>query len=141
MSDGPSPRRARLTASVAASWMATTSMPSTITPGMPYPAARSTMSVIAIVFSRAVNSPYSLFSQTNTTGSLSAQAMLAASWKAPMLVEPSPKNGTATLPLPLYLLAKPAPTAIGAPAPTMPLAPSMPTSRFEMCIEPPLPLQ
>ena len=37
--------------------------------------------------------------------------------------------------------AKPAPTAIGAPAPTIPFAPSMPTSRFEMCIDPPRPLQ
>ena len=99
------------------------------------------MSVIAIVLSRGVNSPYSLFSQQNTIGSFNAQAMLAASWKAPMFVAPSPKNATETLPLLLYLSAKAAPTAIGEPAPTMPLAPSIPSSSDEMCIEPPLPLQ
>jgi hypothetical protein len=68
------------------------------------------MSVIAIVWSRGVNSPYSLFSHTNTTGRCSAHAMLAASWKAPMFVDPSPKKATAMLPSSRYLLANPAPT-------------------------------
>ena len=67
--------------------------------------------------------------------------MLAASWNAPMLVAPSPKKTTETVSLPRYLLANPAPTAIGTPPPTIPLAPSMLSSRSQMCIDPPLPLQ
>ncbi len=118
-----------------------TSMPSTITPGMPYPAARSTTSAISIALSVGVYSPYMLCSQTNTTGSCRAQAMFAASWNAPMFVEASPKNATETWSEPLYLLRNPAPTAIGTPAPTMPFAPSMPSDRSLMCIDPPLPWQ
>ena len=94
-----------------------------------------------MVFSRGVYSPYSLFSQMKTTGSRSAAAMFAASWNAPMLVEPSPKKTTDTVSLSRYLFAKPAPTAIGAPPPTIPFAPSMPRSRSQMCIDPPRPLQ
>ena len=94
-----------------------------------------------MVRSRGVNSPYSLFSHTNSTGSDSAAAMFAASWKAPMFEAPSPKNTTETRSLPRYLFAKPAPTAIGTPPPTMPFAPSMPRSRSQMCMEPPLPPQ
>ena len=96
---------------------------------------------MAMVRARGVYSAYSLFSQTNNTGSPSAAAMLAASWKAPMLVVPSPKKATDTVSLPRYLLAKPAPTAMGTPPPTMPLAPSMFRSRSQMCIDPPLPRQ
>ena len=96
---------------------------------------------MAIAFSVGVYSPYMLCSQTNTTGRCRAQAMLAASWKAPMLVEASPKNATATWSVPRYLLRNPAPTAIGTPAPTMPLAPSMPSDRSLMCMDPPLPPQ
>ena len=48
-----------------------------------------------------VNSAYPLFSQTNTTGSPMTAARLADSWKAPMFVAPSPKNGTATESWPL----------------------------------------
>ncbi|MNG00958.1 hypothetical protein D3C84_839160 [compost metagenome] len=64
-----------------------------------------------------------------------------ASNTAPSLEPPSPKNTTATLSVPLSRAAKAAPTTNGAPAPTMPLAPSMPFSKSAMCIEPPLPWQ
>ena len=63
-----------------------------------------------------------------TIGSFNAHAMLATSWNAPMLVAPSPKNATEMLPLPWYLSVNAAPTAMGEPAPTMPFAPSMPSS-------------
>ena len=41
---------------------------------------------------------------------------------------------------PLIFSACAAPTAIGRPAATTPFAPSMPTLKSAMCIEPPLPL-
>jgi len=44
-----------------------------------------------------------LFSQTNSTGSSQIAAMLSASWKAPLLTAPSPKNATATVPSPRSL--------------------------------------
>ena len=71
--------------------------------------------------------PYWLFSQTNTTGSSQSAARFSASWNAPSLAAPSPKKQTATLPA-AAAAAGPgaAPTAIGMPPPTMPLAPSMP---------------
>ena len=67
--------------------------------------------------------------------------MLAASWNEPSLLAPSPKNDTATRSVLRNLVENAAPTAIGGPAPTMPLAPSMPRSMFEMCMLPPLPRQ
>ena len=72
--------------------------------------------------------------------------MLAASWNAPSFVAPSPKKGMATFMRSRpsmrakYLFEKAAPTAIGGPAATMPFAPSMPASTFEMCMLPPRPL-
>ena len=53
-------------------------------------------------------------------------ARLTLSWKAPSLVAPSPKNDRATLSVPCSLRARPAPTAIGIPPATMPLAPRLP---------------
>lgn len=67
--------------------------------------------------------------------------MLAPSWKLPILVAPSPKKVTAMLSSPRYWAAKAAPTAIGTPAPTMPLAPSMPRETSLMCMLPPRPRQ
>ena len=67
--------------------------------------------------------------------------MLAASWKAPSLLAPSPKKATATFLVLRNLQEKAAPMAMGGPPPTMPLAPNMPSSRLEMCMLPPLPLQ
>ena len=52
---------------------------------------------------------------------------------------PSPINATDTKFSPITLCLKAAPTAIGALAPTIAFAPSIPTDRSAMCIEPPLP--
>ena len=112
-----------------------------MTPGIPYATALSASSVIAITRSRAVYSAYSLFSHMKITGRWSAQAMFAASWKAPILVDPSLKNAIVTRLFFRYLFANAAPTACGTPAPTMPFAPSIPRSRSEICIAPPFPLQ
>jgi hypothetical protein len=82
-----------------------------------------------------------LFSHTKITGSESTAAIFAASWNAPMLAAPSPKNETATESSPRYQLAKADPTAIGMPAPTTPFAPSMPSEVSLMCMLPPIPPQ
>jgi hypothetical protein len=58
-----------------------------------------------------------------------------------MLVPPSPTNDTATQDAPVIAEASAAPTAMGAPAPTTALAPSMPRLKSAMCIVPPLPRQ
>ena len=67
--------------------------------------------------------------------------MFAASWKEPSLLAPSPKNDIATRSVLRNLVENAAPTAMGGPAPTMPLAPNMPSSMLEMCMLPPLPRQ
>ena len=48
-------------------------------PAIPHPVAKSAMSLIAWCSSTPANSPYRLFSHTNTTGSFSTAAMLPAS--------------------------------------------------------------
>src|SRR3972149_5747044 len=82
-----------------------------------------------------------LFSHTNTTGNRHAAARLTASWKAPMLVVPSPKKHTDTWPVPLSCAAQAAPAAIGRCAPTMAYEPMAPLVTSVRCIEPPLPPQ
>ena len=57
-----------------------------------------------------------------------------------MFVAPSPKNATATCPVPRSCADHAAPTAIGRCAPTMAYEPSMPLSALVRCIEPPLAL-
>ena len=52
---------------------------------------------------------------------------------------PSPKNGTATRGSPRSMNAFAAPHAMGAPAPTIPFAPKIPSEKSAMCIEPPRP--
>src|SRR5712692_6536717 len=89
----------------------------------------------------AVYSMYRLFSQMNSTGSAHTAARLSASWKAPMLVAPSPKNATATWLLPRSLADQAAPAAMGRWAPTMAYEPSIPADDLVRCIEPPLALQ
>ena len=69
----------------------------------------------------------------------STAARLTASWNAPWAGAPSPKNATATLPSARSCAAAAAPTAIGTPAATIPLAPKMPSFGSAMCIEPPRP--
>ena len=66
-----------------------------------------------------VYSMYRLFSHTNTTGSRQTAARFSASWNAPMLVAPSPKNATATWSVPRSWADQAAPTAIGRCAPTI----------------------
>ena len=62
---------------------------------------------------------YRLFSQTKTTGSLYTAAKFSASWKAPMLVVPSPKKHTATWSVPRYWADQAAPLAMVRWAPMM----------------------
>ncbi|HEY4026888.1 MAG TPA: hypothetical protein VGO86_10705 [Candidatus Dormibacteraeota bacterium] len=52
---------------------------------------------------------------------------------------PSPKKATATCRVPRVFADSAAPSASGVPAPTTPVAPSMPTVVSAMCIEPPVP--
>ena len=80
-----------------------------------------------------------MFSQKKTTGSCHTAARFTASWNAPCATAPSPKNATATLPSARSCAAVAAPTAIGRPAATIPLAPKMPIVGSAMCIEPPRP--
>ena len=89
----------------------------------------------------ALFAAYWLFSQTNTMGSFQTEAMFSDSWNSPSAAAPSPKKHTVTAPLPSSWPARAAPHAMGSPPPTMPLAPSMPTAKSAMCMEPPLPLQ
>ena len=88
-----------------------------------------------------VNSENVLFSQTKITGSPQTAAMLSVSISTPWLAAPSPKKHTATLPSPSSWAPSAAPVAIASPAPTTPLAPSMPLDRSATCIDPPMPRQ
>src|SRR5258707_3086445 len=87
-----------------------------------------------------VYSMYRLFSQMNSTGRAQTAAMLSASWKAPILVAPSPKKATATWPDPLSLADHAAPAASGRCAPTIADEPSMPGEGLVKCLEPALDL-
>ena len=80
-----------------------------------------------------------LSSQTNSTGSPYTRAQFSDSRKGPRLIAPSPKKHTVMASRRCSFCAWAAPTAIGRPAATTPLAPSMPTEKSAMCIEPPLP--
>lgn len=62
-----------------------------------------------------------------------------ASWKAPWAGAPSPKNATVMPPSARSWDAVAAPTAIGTPAATIPLAPKTPSFGSAMCIDPPRP--
>jgi hypothetical protein len=81
-----------------------------------------------------------LFSQTNSTGSFQTAAMFKVSWKAPMLVAPSPKKATATCSVPRSLADQAAPAAMGRCEPTIAYEPSIPLSALVKCMEPPLAL-
>ena len=72
-------------------------------------------------------------------GSFHTAARFTASWNAPCATAPSPKNATTTEPSARSCAAVAAPTAIGRPAATIPLAPKMPIVGSAMCIEPPRP--
>src|ERR1700684_3026454 len=70
---------------------------------------------------------YRLFSQTKITGSFQTAAKFSASWKAPILVVPSPKKQTETSLSPLYWARQAAPQVIGS---------SRQTARRRMCMPP-----
>ena len=72
-------------------------------------------------------------------GRFHTAAMLRPSWKAPMLVAPSPKRLNATPSVFLVANCRAAPTVTGMPAPTMAKVGSSPTSGSLKCIEPPSP--
>ncbi|OIQ67830.1 hypothetical protein GALL_505890 [mine drainage metagenome] len=76
---GPLPVRQAATASSAASFTASTSMPSTWMPGMPQGAPFFDKSWLAEDRSTDVPMPYLLFSITNTTGSFISAARLKLS--------------------------------------------------------------
>ncbi len=71
-------------------WHASTSLPSTLTPGMPNPSARRTSGTAPGRFV-GVEIAYWLFSITNTTGSVNEAAQESASSVSPWLVAPSPR--------------------------------------------------
>ncbi len=93
---GPSPARARSAARVTAAITAVTSLPSTVSPAIPYPTARSDNFAQAYCSLTGVDSPYWLFSTTKRTGSFQTAARFKASWKSPSLVAPSPVKLAAT---------------------------------------------
>src|SRR6478735_3410215 len=88
---GPSPASARSRATRTASNIASGSLPSALTPGKPYAAARST-GLTANCWSSGVEYAYWLFSSTKITGSFCTPAQFMASWKSPREVEPSPNQ-------------------------------------------------
>ena len=90
MSVGPCPVRASSRALRVTAYVASTSLPSTRTPGKPKPAARwySGMRVCTVV---GVLMPHWLFWQKKTIGQPYALAQTNASLTSPWLLAPSPK--------------------------------------------------
>jgi hypothetical protein len=66
-------------------------------------------------------------------------AQFSPSRNGPRLIAPSPKKQQTMRRSPRIRIACAAPTAMGMPAATTPFAPSMPTEKSAMCIEPPRP--
>ncbi len=81
---GPSPASARSRAIRTTSNIASGSLPSALTPGKPYAAARS-IGLTANCWSTGVEYAYWLFSSTKITGSFCTPAQFIASWKSPRL--------------------------------------------------------
>jgi hypothetical protein len=74
-------------------------LPSTRTPGNPYPSARRQISpAVCDAVGTLIAQP--LFWQNRTSGRRRTPARFAASWKSPSLVAPSPKYAIVTSPLP-----------------------------------------
>src|SRR5260370_29872115 len=71
-------------------------------------------------------------------GSFHTDGRLSAGWKATMFVARSPKNATATWPVPRSRADQAAPAAIGRCEPTIAYEPSIPALALVRCIEPPL---
>src|SRR5207248_751062 len=113
MNVGPPPERARSTASRAASYTASTSSPSTRTPGMPYPTALSASDSARVCASIGVEMAHWLLLQTKTAGAFITAARFTPSWNAPSLVAPSPKNAIATTFSPRSFFPHASPAACG----------------------------
>ncbi len=112
MSVGPSPARARSAAQVNAPAIASGSVPSTVTPGMPYPSALSAKTRAAELSRTGVESAVWLFSRQKMTGSLRAAQRLIASCHSPSDDPPSPMNESATRACPCRANARPMPATV-----------------------------
>ena len=103
--------------------------------------ARSMTPGPAVTLSARVKAATPLSSHTNSTGSLNSTAQFSPSRNGPRLTAPSPNMQVTIASDPCIFSPCAAPTAIGMPPATTPFAPSMPTEKSAMCIEPPLPRQ
>ena len=140
MKRGPPPARISAANFTAAASTASTSLPSIFTDGMSSARARADTPSPAVIGPVGVVAEMRLSSHTNSTGSLNTCAQLRPSRNGPRLAAPSPKKHATIWGSFFTFNACAAPVAIGMPAATTPLAPSMPTEKSAMCIEPPLPL-
>src|SRR5580765_5295821 len=113
MNVGPPPERARSTASHVASYTASTSPPSTRTPGIPYPAALSANVSARVCADSGVEIAHWLLLQKRMSGAPVTAAKLAPSWKAPSDVAPSPKYAIATVDSPRSFFPHASPAACG----------------------------
>src|SRR5918996_2188787 len=91
-------------------YTASTSLPSTRTPGNPYASAFFQMGA-AVCFWTGTEMAQWLFWQKNTTGHRSTAATLHPSWKSPWDVAPSPKYTMAQASLPSSRAPRAHPTA------------------------------
>src|ERR671933_1268379 len=113
MNVGPSPARARATASRVASKTASTSPPSTRTPGMPYPTALSASVSAAVCAESGVEIAHWLLLQKRISGARITAAKLAPSWNDPSEVAPSPKYAIAQAASPRSFFPQARPAACG----------------------------
>src|SRR5439155_26738556 len=113
MKVGPSPARARATASRVASNTARTSPPSTRTPGIPYPTALSASVSAAVWAASGVEIAHWLLLQKRIRGARITPAKLAPSWNEPSDVAPSPKYAIAHADSPPSFFPHASPAACG----------------------------
>ena len=122
---------------------ATMSLPSTSAALIPRLSARAAGPGPAVSASVRVVAANPLSSQTKSTGSRYTAAQLSPSRKGPRFTAPSPKMQTTTRSSPererRSRIPCAAPAAMRMLAPTTPFAPSIPTPKSAMCIDPPLP--
>ena len=128
-----------VTASATASSTASTSLPSTSTLGTPRASARAAAPGPEVISAVRVVEANPLSSHTNNAGSLNTPAQFRPSRNGPRLIAPSPKIEHAIRSSPRSLIAWAAPAQMWILADTTPFAPSMPTEKSAMCMEPPLP--
>src|SRR5436190_23866780 len=113
MKVGPSPRRARAAASESALYIASTSLPSTRSPGIPYARAFTQIVREAVCVAVGTEIDQWLFWQTSTTGARNFAAKVIAAWKSGWLVAPSPQKPNAIEPVFFVFIAIAQPTACG----------------------------